>query len=68
MFGTRLSRLGSVSRLGLVPKAIAILRSYGADAHVYLPGVGTVNGITGETISTQQALRLQRWITLWACH
>ena len=46
MFGTRLSRLGSVSRLGLVPKAIAILRSYGADAHVYLPGIGTVNGIT----------------------
>ncbi len=30
----------------LVKKAIGILRSYGADAHIYLPGVGTVNGIT----------------------
>ena len=30
----------------LVQKAIGILRSYGADAHIYLPGVGTVNGIT----------------------
>ena len=46
MFGLHFSRLGSVSRLGLVPKALAILRSYGADAHIYLPGVGTVNGIT----------------------
>ena len=30
----------------LVKKAIGILRSYGADAHVYLPGIGTVNGLT----------------------
>jgi len=46
MFGLHFSRLGSVNILGLVPRALAILRSYGADAHVYLPGVGTVNGIT----------------------
>ncbi len=30
----------------LAKVAIGILRSYGADAHIYLPGVGTVNGIT----------------------
>jgi len=46
MFGTHLSRLGSVHRLGLVHKAIGILRKYGTDAHIYLPGVGTVSGIT----------------------
>jgi len=46
MFGLHFSRLGSVNILGLVPRALAILRSYGADAHVYLPGVGTVSGIT----------------------
>ena len=46
MFGVRLSKLGSASKLGLIAKAIAILRSYGADAHIYLPGVGTINGIT----------------------
>jgi len=46
MFGTHLSRLGSVHRLGLVHKAIGILRKYGTDAHIYLPGIGTVNGIT----------------------
>ena len=46
MFGVRLSKMGSASKLGLVAKAIAILRKYGADAHVYLPGIGTVNGLT----------------------
>jgi len=46
MFGTHLSRLGSVHRLGLVHKAIGILRKYGTDAHIYLPGIGTVSGIT----------------------
>ncbi len=46
MFGTHLSRLGSVHRLTLVHKAIGILRKYGTNAHVYLPGVGTVSGIT----------------------
>jgi len=46
MFGTHLSRLGSVHRLGLVHKAIGILRKYGTNAHVYLPGVGTISGIT----------------------
>jgi len=46
MFWTHLSRMGSVHRLGLVQRAIGILRKYGADAHVYLPGVGTISGIT----------------------
>lgn len=46
MFGTHLSRMGSVHRLGLVTRAIGILRKYGTDAHVYLPGVGTVSGLT----------------------
>lgn len=32
--------------LSIVQKAIGILRKYGADAHVYLPGIGTVNGLT----------------------
>jgi len=48
MFGTHLSRLGSVHRLGLVHKAIGILRKYGTDAHIYLPGIGTVNGLTAD--------------------
>ncbi len=30
----------------LAKVAIGILRKYGTDAHIYLPGVGTVNGIT----------------------
>ncbi len=46
MFGVRLSKMGSASKLGLIAKAIGILRKYGTDAHIYLPGVGTVNGIT----------------------
>ncbi len=46
MFGVRLSKMGSASKLGLIAKAIGILRKYGADAHVYLPGVGTISGIT----------------------
>jgi hypothetical protein len=46
MFGVRLSKMGSASKLGLIAKAIAILRKYGADAHVYLPGIGTVSGLT----------------------
>lgn len=32
--------------LSLVAKAIAILRKYGTDAHIYLPGIGTVSGLT----------------------
>jgi len=32
--------------LSLVARAIAILRKYGTDAHVYLPGIGTVSGLT----------------------
>jgi len=46
MFGLHFSRLGSVNRLGLVQRALAILRSYGTDAHVYIPGVGNVSGLT----------------------
>ena len=46
MFGVRLSKMGSASKLGLVAKAIGILRKYGTDAHVYLPGIGTVSGLT----------------------
>ena len=46
MFGVRLSKMGSASKLGLIAKAIGILRKYGTDAHVYLPGIGTVNGLT----------------------
>ena len=46
MFGVRLSKMGSASKLGLIAKAIGILRKYGADAHVYLPGIGTVSGLT----------------------
>ena len=46
MFGVRISKLGSASKLGLIAKAIAILRKYGTDAHVYLPGIGTVSGLT----------------------
>jgi len=46
MFGLHFSRLGSVNILGLVPRALAILRKYGTNAHVYLPGVGTVSGLT----------------------
>jgi len=46
MFGTHLSRMGSVHRFGLVQRTIGILRKYGTNAHVYLPGVGTISGIT----------------------
>ena len=46
MFGVRLSKMGSASKLGLIAKAIGILRKYGTDAHVYLPGIGTVSGLT----------------------
>lgn len=46
MFGVRLSKMGSASKLGLIAKAIAILRKYGTDAHIYLPGIGTVSGLT----------------------
>ena len=27
-------------------RALAIIRSYGTDAHVYLPGIGVINGLT----------------------
>jgi hypothetical protein len=40
------SPVGLAGRMTLVHKAIGILRKYGTDAHVYLPGIGTVSGIT----------------------
>jgi hypothetical protein len=54
-----LSRKGS-----LAAKVAAILRKYGTDAHVYLPGIGTINGLTagnclestGNTVSTVDGL------------
>ena len=39
-------KISVIANLGLIAKAIGILRSYGADAHVYIPGVGTISGIT----------------------
>ena len=35
-----------VGPISLVQQAIGILRKYGTDAHVYLPGIGTVSGLT----------------------
>lgn len=52
MFGLGLGRLGAVggSRT-LTQRALAILRTYGTDAHLWLPGVGVVNGITAGNFS-----------------
>ena len=30
----------------VVAKALAVIASYGTDAHVYLPGIGVINGLT----------------------
>ena len=46
MFGLGISRLGKAGRLSLAARAIAILRRYGTNAHLYLPGVGVINGVT----------------------
>ena len=35
----------------LTQRALAILRTYGTDAHLWLPGVGVVNGITAGNFS-----------------
>ena len=35
-----------LSKKTLSSAVIAILRKYGTDAHVYLPGIGTINGLT----------------------
>ena len=41
-----LGRLGSAGTRTLIQRAIASLRARGADAHLWLPGVGTLNGLT----------------------
>ena len=30
----------------LVQQALAILRRFGSDAHAYIPGIGTISGLT----------------------
>jgi hypothetical protein len=46
MRGLGLSVAGLASRsLTQIQRAIALLRTYGTNAHVYLPGVGTLNGL-----------------------
>lgn len=50
-----LGRLGLVaaSRPGLVAQALAILSKYGSAAHLYLPGVGAISGITASNWTEQ---------------
>lgn len=45
MFGLNTGRLGSVGSKTTIQRAISILRRYGQDAHIYLPGVGMLNGL-----------------------
>ena len=55
-----LGRLGSAGTRTLIQRAIASLRARGTDAHLWLPGVGTINGLTtgnylestGNTVAT----------------
>lgn len=60
MFASRLATLAGSGR-SLVQKAIAILQKYGTNAHVYLPGIGVINGLQAanyldytETIGSEQ--------------
>ncbi len=46
MFGFKHGRLGSAGTRTLIQRAIASLRARGSDAHLWLPGVGTLNGLT----------------------
>ena len=46
MFSSQPGKLGAVGRKTLVQRAISVLRRYGQDAHIYLPGVGMLNGLT----------------------
>lgn len=54
--GLGLTKAGGLT---LTQRAISILRRYGTDAHVYLPGVGVVSGLTAgnyiDTAGTQSA-------------
>ncbi len=60
MFGFRHGRLGSAGTRTLIQRAIASLRARGTDAHLWLPGVGTLSGLqtgnylesTGNTLAT----------------
>lgn len=45
MFGKPVGKLGAVGGRTLIQRAISILRRYGQDAHIYLPGVGMLNGL-----------------------
>ena len=46
MFGFKHGRLGSAGTRTLIQRAITSLRARGSDAHLWLPGVGTLNGLT----------------------
>ena len=56
--------LGAVTGNSIIIRALSILRSYGTNAHVYLPGIGTINGLTagnylestGNTVATVDGL------------
>jgi len=41
----RLGKLGKVGAKTAIQRAIAVLRKFGTDAHVYLPGIGMLNGL-----------------------
>jgi len=46
MIGMNLSMASNPSQVTVIQQAIAVLRKFGSDAHVYLPGVGMLNGLT----------------------
>jgi len=46
MIGISLSMAGNPSQVTVIQQAIAVLRRFGTNAHVYLPGVGMLNGLT----------------------
>ena len=37
---------GRGARITIASQAVALLRRFGTDAHVYLPGLGVINGLT----------------------
>jgi hypothetical protein len=45
MYGIGSLALGAPGKLTVLQRAIALLRKFGTNAHVYLPGVGTLNGL-----------------------
>ena len=46
MLGMNLSMVSNPSQVTVIQQAIAVLRRFGTNAHVYLPGVGMLNGLT----------------------